>query len=330
MRRMPQSPVSIYVVFLFMLFFADDGYLKRATASENKQAKTNEADWPRTKAEAVALMIEGLTEDDRQKLKFSNQKELRMFHFGWGRGIRNSFGLWGGNKELMRSLGDEKMHPDLASAILIRAVWKELRYSGEDRDNFKRLDTFLSDILISDFSMNGMPIATAVSHLNREIHRYLKLRNMATDALKILMTENSNPKARINAGFEKQAKLGAVLNLIARGRNNKYRYEFPNTIRLNFETSIYPEDIKPITRFAEPWEGKHLTVTAVRYGSGVQLETDYFELIWKVPGLKPAMTVFDAFRIARKTLAESRKFSEIVFMRVEKTVEDGKMHGNIL
>jgi hypothetical protein len=44
-----------------------------------------------------------------------------------GQRIRNEFGLWAGNTELLSSCGSETMHPDHASRVILRALWEKLR-----------------------------------------------------------------------------------------------------------------------------------------------------------------------------------------------------------
>jgi len=46
-------------------------------------------------------------------------------HFSWGLNIRNEFGLWEGNDELIESCG--KFEPDGASSAIIDAVWGALQ-----------------------------------------------------------------------------------------------------------------------------------------------------------------------------------------------------------
>ncbi|MBT6710482.1 MAG: hypothetical protein HOB22_02095 [Candidatus Marinimicrobia bacterium] len=45
-----------------------------------------------------------------------------------GQGIRNSMGLWGDNKALLKSCGSEEMHPDDASAAIVKFLWLKLRH----------------------------------------------------------------------------------------------------------------------------------------------------------------------------------------------------------
>ena len=47
-----------------------------------------------------------------------------MSHFAWAVNMRNEFGMWQGNNELIKSCGSN--NPDDASMKIVKAVWKEL------------------------------------------------------------------------------------------------------------------------------------------------------------------------------------------------------------
>ncbi len=64
--------------------------------------------------------------EDKETVKNTPEEHLIMFHHGWGTDIRNDFGLWSDNEELLKSCGAEWMDADSASAIIIEAVWKRL------------------------------------------------------------------------------------------------------------------------------------------------------------------------------------------------------------
>ena len=110
-----------------------------ASGDENNQNDNNDSanqDWPQTVDEAVDLLVGALSEQDKQRIREMPKDDLIQFHFGWGMGIRNAFGLWGGNAALMRSCAEWRygagpdatfMHPDDASCVIIEAVWKRLR-----------------------------------------------------------------------------------------------------------------------------------------------------------------------------------------------------------
>ena len=50
--------------------------------------------------------------------------DVRTYHHGLGRAIRNRYKLWQ-DKALLAEIGEE--HPDDASSAIIRAVWDKLR-----------------------------------------------------------------------------------------------------------------------------------------------------------------------------------------------------------
>ena len=83
---------------------------------------------PSTLAEAVTDILSEMSLEDRRRVREMKREDLIMFHFGWGTGIRNALGLWGGNDALLRSVcGGELCHPDDASMKIIEAVWDELQ-----------------------------------------------------------------------------------------------------------------------------------------------------------------------------------------------------------
>ena len=66
-----------------------------------------------------------MAEKDKQTVRDTPKDKLILFHHGWGSGIRNSFGLWRGNRALMEDC--KAKHPDDASMVIIEAVWARLQ-----------------------------------------------------------------------------------------------------------------------------------------------------------------------------------------------------------
>ncbi|KKN52045.1 hypothetical protein LCGC14_0616530 [marine sediment metagenome] len=89
---------------------------------------TAKKELPRTVEEAVDRLLSLISEEDKQSLKNTPEKDLIMFHFGLGEYIRNEFGFWQGNSELLKSREKESnfVHPDDSSSIIIEALWKKL------------------------------------------------------------------------------------------------------------------------------------------------------------------------------------------------------------
>ena len=59
------------------------------------------------------------------------EKDLSTLHLHLGSFIRNEFGLWSENNELMESCqyisGEEDLHDDDASKLIIEELWKRLQ-----------------------------------------------------------------------------------------------------------------------------------------------------------------------------------------------------------
>ncbi len=83
---------------------------------------------PRTMDEAVDLLLSVLPEDTKEKIK--NSPKGNLGHFGLGMYIRNEFGLWKDNKELLDVCGTQ--HVDDASDVIIQALWEKLRVGGDE------------------------------------------------------------------------------------------------------------------------------------------------------------------------------------------------------
>jgi hypothetical protein len=80
--------------------------------------------WPKTSEEAVKICLLTLTAHEKQALKNTSKENLIMCHFGWAVNMRNEFGMWQGNEELIKSC--YAGNPDDASMVIVKTVWKEL------------------------------------------------------------------------------------------------------------------------------------------------------------------------------------------------------------
>ena len=69
-------------------------------------------------------ILKDMSEADKATVVNTAEEDLIQFHNSWGMGIRNRYNLWH-DKALVKALGAE--HPDDASMIIIKAVWKALR-----------------------------------------------------------------------------------------------------------------------------------------------------------------------------------------------------------
>ena len=81
--------------------------------------------WPRSLDAAVEKLLTSMSEADKEHLRSMPEHDLISLHMGWAMGIRNDFGLWAGNDELLDSCGS--LHPDDASMAIVHAVWERLQ-----------------------------------------------------------------------------------------------------------------------------------------------------------------------------------------------------------
>ncbi len=93
--------------------------------------------WPKTVEEAVEQLLSSMSEEYKEALKNTPDEDLILHHYGFGAYIRNEFGLWDNNKELLKSCGLQlypdspyneylpmMVHPDNASTKIIEATWR--------------------------------------------------------------------------------------------------------------------------------------------------------------------------------------------------------------
>jgi hypothetical protein len=86
---------------------------------------------PKTVDEAVKRLISDMSLKDRIIVANMAEIELSLLHANLGEYIRNEFGLWSGNQDLMTSCcffaKKENVQQDEAASIIIGELWKRLR-----------------------------------------------------------------------------------------------------------------------------------------------------------------------------------------------------------
>jgi hypothetical protein len=80
---------------------------------------------PTTMEQAVRIFLGVLDEDQREALRRTAPAELIWLHPSMGQLIREEFGLWDGNDELLAAAGAQ--HPDDASMAILLAAHQALQ-----------------------------------------------------------------------------------------------------------------------------------------------------------------------------------------------------------
>jgi hypothetical protein len=88
-------------------------------------------DLPRSVDTAVMRLIETLQLKDRASIANLQPEELDHLRSGLGDYIKQNFGFYSGNTALLQSCAEvgrlSRPLPDEACAVILRALWKELR-----------------------------------------------------------------------------------------------------------------------------------------------------------------------------------------------------------
>ena len=93
----------------------------------NKRLEFIENEWPKTVDKAVKKIYRSMSHTEKIAFMNTTGDDLVLLHMSLGVWIRNNFGLWLGNKELLKSCGAEDIHPDKASRIIIEALYRKLK-----------------------------------------------------------------------------------------------------------------------------------------------------------------------------------------------------------
>lgn len=117
-------------------------FVVRLTRSDAlNPALANLPHWPKSKAEAVAVLSQKMDQHSLEELASTSKSDLiGKYHFGLGLYIRNAFGIWRGNKDLWEDLTHGKpTHPDDLSGIIIEALWEDLnsKLTPEERSDIQ-------------------------------------------------------------------------------------------------------------------------------------------------------------------------------------------------
>lgn len=80
---------------------------------------------PKTVDAAVRTLRGLVPSEEQERITLLAEDELVTLHFGLGQWVRNYFGLWGANRELLDATGGNDA--DDASGVIIREFWLALR-----------------------------------------------------------------------------------------------------------------------------------------------------------------------------------------------------------
>ncbi len=85
----------------------------------------DQGELPETVDAAVRILRGLVPTEEQAKITLLSEDQLLTLHFGLGQWIRNYFGLWGSNTELLTATGESEA--DSASGVILHKFWLALR-----------------------------------------------------------------------------------------------------------------------------------------------------------------------------------------------------------
>lgn len=88
-----------------------------------------EPQYPKSVDEAVELLLTKISDEDRHAIRKMAEQELSLLHFSLGNLIRNGFGLWENNEELLKACCPDNSfrNADDAFTVIIKVLWQRLQ-----------------------------------------------------------------------------------------------------------------------------------------------------------------------------------------------------------
>jgi hypothetical protein len=114
----------------FYIDFIDIKMPHQVSVPHNTRVAMKKVNLPRTVDQALTRLMSDLSLRDKTKIAKLKEEEAVSLYFSLGEYIRNAFGLWSGNRELMESCrtlsGMNELQEDDASAFIVKEFLKRL------------------------------------------------------------------------------------------------------------------------------------------------------------------------------------------------------------
>jgi len=130
-RASKDSQIYLEVFLILEMAYIMSKVQENRQSSQSTKRITKSPEPPRTVEQAVERLTTELSLKDKTTIANMAEAELSTLHLNLGEYIRNDFGLWSGNPDLIKSCcriaGSVNVHQDQASSIIIRELWQQLR-----------------------------------------------------------------------------------------------------------------------------------------------------------------------------------------------------------
>ncbi|MEX1013830.1 MAG: DUF6794 domain-containing protein [Candidatus Paceibacterota bacterium] len=87
----------------------------------------DQMNWPKSLNEAVSKLRSQFTEKQLLEIQQLSKEEFELRYLGVGSWIRNQFGLWRGNFNLLLDCDELNPEPDNVSNVILEKLWESLQ-----------------------------------------------------------------------------------------------------------------------------------------------------------------------------------------------------------
>lgn len=131
--------------------------------------------WPGSVDAALTMLDAQIDAASRNKLAHMGYDELIELHQGWGQSIRDRFGMWSGNDELLEDCDPQYTHPDMCSTVIISRYWKKVRAElpPAERLPLEALESKLERVRLKPHEFKEQPLRDVVAFFNDAIRAQL-------------------------------------------------------------------------------------------------------------------------------------------------------------
>ena len=208
--------------------------------------------WPSTVDEAVTRLLGDLATEDVDWMR-RNPRETVTSHLymGYGTGVRNEYGLWGGNDDLLKSCGTED--PEGCSVVILEAMWDRVQAQTDPalRSSLQCQFATAHKIQIDTAGWYLLTVGEVLDAMQTQIDRQVADAASAgcPSQLRIVPVGDLDRHCFVRAEFETDVPLDVALTRLG-FRNGFTSRHVPPNLEFNFsEACAWPE--RPI-QFAPP------------------------------------------------------------------------------
>lgn len=205
---------------------------------------SSEVVWPSTVEEAVDILLSHLPADDVEWMRRNpKQSVTSQLYRGYGTGVRNHFGLWGGNDALLKSCGNED--PEGCSIVILEAMWDRVQAQTDPalRASLQCQFATMEKIKIDTTGWYLLTIGEMLDAMQAQIDRQVVAAAApgCPTQMRIVPVGELNRQCFVRADFEDEITLDVALNWLG-FRNGLTPRHAPPNLEFKFrEPCAWPE-----------------------------------------------------------------------------------------